>query len=367
MSEFIEKKARPEIFNLKPYVPGKPIEEVQRELGIDDIIKLASNENPLGPSPLGKKAFSEVVDKLHIYPDANCFNLKQKLSKLLDYEPQGLLIGNGSDELLKLLAETFLNPGDEIVFAQPSFAEYEFTATIMGAKSIKVPLIDFKHDLDAMLAAITPRTKIVYICNPNNPTGTIVTAAEIDSFMTRIPEDVLVVFDEAYYEYVEDAAYVSGIKYVKQGRNAVVLRTFSKIYGLAALRVGYGVTTPDIAAAVERVTEPFNVNTPAQVAAAAALDDKEHLKQSKKVNQAGKNYLYEEFQKLQLKYIATEANFIFVDTGKDSQEVFQELLKQGVIIRTGDIFGYPTYIRVTVGNEKENVRLIECLKKILGA
>ena len=366
MSEFIQSKARPQIFNLKPYVPGKPIEEVQRELGIDDIIKLASNENPLGPSPLGKNAFSAAVDKLHIYPDANCFKLKQKLSELLDCDPQGLLIGNGSDELLKLLAETFLNSGDEIIFAQPSFAEYEFTATIMGATSVKVPLIDFKHDLEAMLAAVNPHTKMVYICNPNNPTGTIVTAEEIDSFMARVPQDVLIIFDEAYYEYVESPAYASGIKYVKQGRNAVVLRTFSKIYGLAALRVGYGVTTPDIAAAVERVTEPFNVNTPAQVAATAALDDKEHLEQSRKVNQAGKNYLYEEFEKLQLKYLKTDANFIFVDTGKDSQEVFQGLLKQGVIIRSGDIFGYPTYIRVTVGNEKENARFIEGLKKILG-
>ena len=367
MSEFIENKARPQIFNLKPYVPGKPIEEVQRELGIDDIIKLASNENPLGPSPLGKKAFSEAVDKLHIYPDANCFRLKQKLSQMLNYDPQGLLVGNGSDELLKLLAETFLNPGDEIIFAQPSFAEYEFTATIMGATSIKVPLIDFKHDLNAMLAAINPRTKMVYICNPNNPTGTIVSDQEIDSFMARVPKDVLIIFDEAYYEYVESPQYASGIKYVKDGRNAVVLHTFSKIYGLAALRVGYGITTPAIAAAVERVTEPFNVNTPAQVAATAALDDKEHLEQSRIVNQAGKNYLYKEFEKLQLKYLKTDANFIFVDTGKDSQEVFQALLKQGVIIRSGDIFGYPTYIRVTVGNEKENARFIEGLKKILGA
>ena len=356
MSEFIQSKARAEIFNLKPYVPGKPI-EVQRELGIDDIIKLASNENPLGPSPLGKNAFKGLMDKLHIYPDANCFKLKQKLSELLDCDPQGLLIGNGSDELLKLLAETFLNSGDEIIFAQPSFAEYEFTATIMGATSVKVPLIDFKHDLEAMLAAVNPHTKMVYICNPNNPTGTIVTAEEIDSFMARVPQDVLIIFDEAY---------ASGVKYVKDGRNAVVLRTFSKIYGLAALRVGYGVTTPDIAAAVERVTEPFNVNTPAQVAATAALDDKEHLEQSRKVNQAGKNYLYEEVEKLQLKYLKTDANFIFIDTGKDSQEVFQRLLKQGVIIRSGDIFGYPTYIRVTVGNEKENARFIESLKKILG-
>lgn len=367
MSEFIKKRARSEIFDLKPYVPGKPVEEVQRELGIDNIIKMASNENPLGPAPMAREAVSKMLDQLHIYPDANCFYLKQKLAESYNHDIRGIIIGNGSDELLKLLAETFLSGEDKVVYAQPSFSEYEFTATIMGTKSIKVPLTNFKHNLTAMLAEVTPQTKIVYICNPNNPTGTMVTEEEIDSFMASIPEDVLVVFDEAYCEYAESASYGSGLKFVREGRNVVVLRTFSKIYGLAALRVGYALTTPDIAAAVETVTEPFNVNMLAQVAAAAALDDKEHLKRSREVNQAGKRFLYKEFEKLQLDYVPTESNFIFVDTGKDCKEVFAELLQQGIIVRSGDIFGYPTFIRVTVGTEEENVRFIEGLKKVLGA
>jgi len=367
MSDFIKKRARSEIFNLKPYVPGKPVEEVQRELGIDNIIKMASNENPLGPSPLAKQAVSRMLDQMHVYPDANCFYLKQKIAELYNYDVQGILIGNGSDELLKLLAETFLTNDDKVVFGQPSFSEYEFTATIMGTKSIRVPLTEFKHDLNAMLAAITPETKIIYICNPNNPTGTMVTQAEIDDFMAKIPDDVLVIFDEAYCEYAEDPAYGNGLKYVREGRNAIVLRTFSKIYGLAALRIGYGLTTPAIAAAVETVTEPFNVNLLAQVAAAAALGDEEHLKRSREVNHEGKEYLYKEFEKMQLDYVPTESNFIFVDTGKNCKAVFQEMLKQGVIVRSGDIFGYPTFIRVTVGTSEENKRFIDSLQKVLGA
>lgn len=367
MSEFIKKRARKEIFDLKPYVPGKPVEEVQRELGIDNIIKLASNENPLGPSPMARQAVSRMVDQMHVYPDANCFYLKQKLAQAYDHDIHGILVGNGSDELLKLLAETFLNPTDQVVYGQPSFSEYDFTATIMGAKSVKVPLLDFKHDLKAMLAAVTPQTKIVYICNPNNPTGTMVAEAELDAFMAQIADDVLVVFDEAYSEYSQNPAYGSGLKFVRAGRHAVVLRTFSKIYGLAALRIGYALTTPDIAAAVETVIEPFNVNMLAQIAAAAALDDKEHLQRSGEVNQEGKRYLYKEFEKMQLDYVPTEANFIFVDTGKDCREVFENLLRQGIIIRSGDIFGYPTFIRVTVGTGEENRRFVEGLRKVLEA
>jgi len=366
MSNFIDQKVRSAVFKLKPYTPGKPIEEVQRELGIDNIIKMASNENPLGPSPLGKQAVANMLDKLHIYPDANCFGLKHKLSEFLDYDMQGILIGNGSDELLKLLAETFLNPDDEIICAHPSFSEYDFAATIMGAKTVHVPLVNFTHDLKALLAAVTPRTKMVFICNPNNPTGTIVTGDEIDAFMAQVPEDVLVVFDEAYFEYVNNTSYTSGIKYARAGRNVVVLRTFSKIYGLAALRVGYALTTPEIAAVVERVMEPFNVNALAQAAAVAALDDREHLMKSRELNQAGKEYLYKEFGQMGLNYVPTEANFIFVDVQKDSKEVFQQLLKQGVIIRSGDIFDHPTFIRVTIGNQAENARFIEGLKKVLG-
>lgn len=365
MSNFVNENARPEIFNLKPYVPGKPIEEVKRELGLDDIIKLASNENPLGGSPKGLQAIKDNLEQLHIYPDSNCYNLRTKLASFLKVSPDNLIIGNGSDELLKLLAETFLNKDDEVLLPQPSFAEYEFTATIMGGKCVSVPLKDFKLDLNGMLAAITDRTKIIYICNPNNPTGSIVAEEEIKDFMDKVPEHVLVVFDEAYFEYAENKSYQSGLSYVLQGRNAIVFRTFSKIYGLAALRVGYAITTPAIAGAVERVTEPFNVNMMAQVAATAAIDDQEHVKKSYDLNSQGKKYLYSEFDSMGLKYVETDANFIFVDTGKDSKELFNHLLKKGVIIRTGDIFGYPSFIRVTVGTMEENKRFIDSLKNIL--
>lgn len=365
MQNFVDKYTRIELQALKPYVPGKPIDEVKRELGIDDIIKLASNENPLGPSPLAVDALGGVLRDLHLYPDANCYYLKSKISSLTDIDSSGVLIGNGSDELLKLMAETFISKGDQVILGSPSFSEYEFAAKIMGAECIKVPLKDFKHDLDAMLSAISDRTRMVFICNPNNPSGTIVDADEIDRFMSAVPEHVLVVFDEAYIEYVESDNFVSGLRYVKEGKNAIVFRTFSKIYGLAALRIGYGLTTPAIAAAIEKVTEPFNVNMLAQVAALAALDDNEHVHKSQDTNSKGKKYLYKELEQMGLSYVATEANFIFLDTGTDCQKVFKELMAMGVIIRTGDIFGYPSYIRVTVGSPDENERFILSLKKVL--
>jgi histidinol-phosphate aminotransferase len=365
MQDFIKEKARPEIFSLKPYVPGKPIDEVKREMGLKDIIKLASNENPLGASPLAIEAISNNLGNLHLYPDANCFNLKKRLASINGVDESAILIGNGSDEILMLLAATFLNRDDQIIYAKPSFSEYEFTAKIMGAECLEIPLVDFTHDLEAMLMAITPRTKMVFICNPNNPTGTIVGAEAIKSFMAKVPDDVLVVFDEAYMEYVDSPDFLSGLKYVKDGRNAIVLRTFSKIYGLAALRVGYGLTRPEIAQAVEMITEPFNVNMLGQVGALAAIDDNQHLQQSRKINSLGKEYIYAELDKMGLKYVPTEANFIFLDTGKNCQDIFKALLLLGIIIRTGDIFGYPTFIRVTVGTQSENERFIKSLQQVL--
>jgi len=367
MNDFVKAKARPEVFTLKPYVPGKPIDEVKRELGLSDIIKMASNENPLGPSPKAIEAVRGSLPQMHLYPDANCFSLKKRIAEISGIDPSGILVGNGSDELLMLLSAAFLNRGDQILYATPSFSEYEFTAKIMGAECIEVPLNNFTHDLSAMLKFITPKTKIVYVCNPNNPTGTIVSVQEIEQFMDQVPEDVLVVFDEAYQEYVASPDYISGLQYVKKGRNAIVLRTFSKIYGLAALRVGYGLTTPDIAQAVEMITEPFNVNSLAQVGALAAVDDNEHVNQSKAVNETGKKYLYGALEKMGLYYVPTEANFIFLDTGKNSQEVFKSMLLKGVIIRTGDIFGYPTYIRVTIGSQAENERFVTALTEALAS
>lgn len=365
MSQFVENRARSAIFNLKPYVPGKPIEEVKRELGLEDIIKMASNENPLGPSPLAQKAAASILGQLHYYPDSSCFELKKKLSQHFNLPPSSILIGNGSDELLKLVAETFLNPGEQVILPQPTFSEYEFTAKVMDGVCVAIPLAEFTHDLTAMLHAVNKQTKIIYICNPNNPTGTIVTQSQVDDFMAQVPDDVLVVFDEAYYEYVERADYVSGLRYLQNGKNVIVCRTFSKIYGLAALRIGYAFTTPEIASAIERVTEPFNVNSVAQTAAIAALDDVEHLQASQELNKKGKQFLYEQLNNLGLIYVPTQANFIFIDTGQDCRQVFQGLLQQGVIVRTGDIFGYPTYIRVTIGSPAENARFINSLKNVL--
>ncbi|MEQ8201776.1 MAG: histidinol-phosphate transaminase [Syntrophomonadaceae bacterium] len=366
MSDFIKNRARPEIFTLKPYIPGKPIEEVRRELGLDDIIKLASNENPLGPSPLAMEAIAAALPDLSMYPDANCYLLKHKLAATLGVDVAEILVGNGSDEILMLLATAFLNRGDRVIYGTPTFSEYESTAKIMGAECLEIPLVDFTYGLEAMLGAVDERTKMVYICNPNNPTGTIVTRQAIQRFMDQVPDEVLVVFDEAYSEYVESPEFISGYRYVKEGHNAIVLRTLSKIYGLAGLRIGYALTTSEIAAAVEMITAPFNINSLAQVGARAALDDKGHLHRSLELNRQGKQYLYQSFDKMGLFYVPTEANFIFLDTGCDCRVVFQSLLTQGVIIRTGDVFGYPRFIRVTIGTAEQNRRFIESLAQVLG-
>lgn len=365
MNDFIKNKARPEIFGLDTYIPGKPIDELKRELGMEDIVKMASNENPLGASPQAVKAIKASLDILNIYPDSNCYNLKEKIAAVFGISTASILIGNGSDELLRLIAETFINKDDEVIFAVPTFVEYEFTAKIMGAKCIKVPLQDFRHDLNAMLAAVTEKTKIIYICNPNNPTGTALDKDETDAFMQKIPPDVLVVFDEAYFEYADQDNCLSGLEYLKNNKNVIILRTFSKLYGLAALRIGYALTTEEIAAAVQRVFEPFNVNTLAQVAAAAAINDYVHVNNSLAVNQRGKYYLYAAFAEMGLNYVPTEANFIFVDIGQDCRQVFNSLLKMGLIIRPADIFGFPTFIRVTIGTHVENHRFIESLKTVL--
>jgi len=364
----LNKQARPQVFDLKPYVPGKPISEVKREMGINDIIKLASNENPLGPSPKAKDAAHRVIDELMLYPDANSFELKQALARKFQASEDQLLIGNGSDELLKLLAETFLNIGDNIVVATPSFSEYDFVAGVMGAEVRAVPVKDYRSDLTSMLTKVDEKTKMFFVCNPNNPTGTISYQDELDELMAKMPPSVLVIFDEAYYEYVEDKRCPTGLKYLAAGYgNVIVLRTFSKIYGLAGLRVGYGITTPEVVDLVMRVREPFNVNLIGQQAVIAALDDDEHLERSRTNNSAGKAYLYREFDQLGFKYAPSEANFILVNVGKDSQEVFAALLKQGVIVRTGNIFGtdYTNFIRVTIGTPEQNERFIQALKTVL--
>ncbi|HRW12842.1 MAG TPA: histidinol-phosphate transaminase [Syntrophomonas sp.] len=365
MQDFVKRKARQEIFQLKPYIPGKPIEEVKRELGIDNIIKMASNENPLGPSPLAMQAITKALPDIYLYPDGNCYELKRGLAAFYQIPANQIIIGNGSDELLKLIAEAFICKDDEVIFAQPTFSEYEFVSLIMGAQCIKIPLQDYTLDLQGVLRAVTPKTKMIFICNPNNPSGTMLGEQATRQFMEQVPDDIIIVFDEAYVEYVESPDFPDSLAYVHQGRNVIVSRTYSKIYGLASLRVGYAMTTASIAQAIETVMEPFNVNGLAQAGALAALADKAHVAKSRQLNKEGKQYLYREFTRIGLEYVTTQANFILVDCGYDCQEVFRELLQRGIIVRTCDHFGYPHAIRITVGRPEDNQRLINGLEQVL--
>ncbi len=360
-------KAREALKDIKPYLPGKPIEEVKRELGIEDIIKLASNENPLGPSKKAVTAMKEAVESVHLYPDGTCYYLKNKIGQKMGVDPSQIIVGNGSDEIIKLLAEAFIEPGDNAIMADPSFSEYDFAVTLMGGYLRKIPLnAHFAHDLDGMLAAIDDRTKMIFICNPNNPTGTIVTKSQVDAFMTKVPDDVIVVFDEAYHEYATASDYPKGIDYVKEGwSNVVVMYTFSKIYGLAGLRVGYSIASEALLSWVYRTREPFNVNSIAQAGAMGALDDDEHVERSRSVNAKGAEYIYQELEDMHLSYVKTNTNFIWIDVQTDCVPVFEAMLAKGVIIRTGNVFGFSQFIRVTIGTMEENRRFIKTLREVL--
>lgn len=360
----IEDFGRPEILTLNPYVPGKPIEEVEREFGITGVIKLASNENPLGPSPAVIESLKEAANHVFNYPDSNCFQLKKEIAPMFGLTADNFLFGNGADELIKMIGETFLNPNDEVIYGWPTFSEYIFVSKLMGAKPCAVPLTDFRYDLEKVADQVNERTKLIFICNPNNPTGTIIDQQEMEAFLERIPSDIVVVIDEAYYEYINVPRYSSAVELIDNNRT-IVLRTFSKVYGLAGLRIGYAIASPEIIALLNRVKEPFNVNLLAQEAAITALQDQSHVRQSKELVVEGKRYLYQELERLGLDYVPSETNFIFVNINRDSKEIFTALLKEGVIIRTGDIFGYPNYIRVTVGTPEQNKRFIVCLEKVI--
>jgi len=360
-----QKRVRRCVHELKPYSPGKPIEEVQRELGLSEVIKLASNENALGPSPKAIEAAMKALMQAHLYPDDSCYRLKRAIARHYDMPEECVLIGRGSDELLLHAALAFIEEGDEVIYAHPSFVMYNIVSTLMGAKQHVVPLKDFTHDLEAMAEKVNEKTKLIFIANPNNPTGTIVTEPQVRQFIESLPEGVLVVFDEAYCEYVEDKSFPDTLSYVREGYSVLVLRTFSKIYGLAGLRIGYGFAPPQIAAYLARVREPFNVSSVAQAAAEAALQDTEHVERSRKLVIDGKNILYKAFEEIGLRYVTTQANFVFVDLGTDSRSVFQKLLERGIIIRTGEIFGMPTWARITIGKPEELERLIEALKEVL--
>jgi histidinol-phosphate aminotransferase len=341
------------------------VEEVERELGIADVIKLASNENPLGPAPASVRAICDTAARVSLYPDGNCYYLKNALAEQLGLTFNHLIVGNGSDEIIKLIAETFLNEGEEAIVADPSFSEYDFAVKIMGGTTVTVPTREYTHDLTAIAAAVTENTKLVFICNPNNPTGTIVRKDEVDRLLESLPDGIVTVFDEAYYEYVTDPGYPQTLEYVRADRDVIILRTFSKIYGLAGLRIGYGVAKPELIAAIHRVKEPFNVNIIAQAAALAAMADTGHIERSRAVNEEGKEFLAAEFERMGLFYVPTHANFIWLRIVEDCREVFKKMLQRGVIVRTGDIFGAPDVIRVTVGTPEQNRRFIEVLEEIL--
>lgn len=365
MVEMVEKMIRKTIERINPYVPGKPIEEVQRELGLSKIIKLASNENAFGASEKAIGAIKEQAEGIHIYPDANGYELKKELASHYNLNPENFILGNGSDENIKLVAEAFVNPGEEIVFCNPSFLAYDFAAKVMDGTVKDIPLKEFCFDLDGILNSITDKTKLVFICNPNNPTGTIVPKKEVDEFLAKVPEHVIVVFDEAYVQYVENTDFSDAIPYVKEGKKVIVLRTFSKIYGLAGIRIGYGISSPEIISYIERVREPFNVNILAQAGAIAAIKDQDHVHSCREQNLAGKKFLTSQFREMGLTWVESETNFILVDVGVDAQALHQEMLQQGVIIRPGHVFKLPQHIRVTIGTKEENELFINVLKNAI--
>jgi len=358
----IADRVQPHVRSLEPYEPGKPIEELERELGISGSVKLASNESPLGPSPRAVTALRAAAEGVNRYPDGHAFALRRKLSAGLGVPEAGLVLGNGSSEVLELLAKAFLGVGDEIVFAWPSFAMYPIVAQGMGAKSVTVPLdAGLGHDLDAMAEAVHERTKLVIVCNPNNPTGTSVAAEAFDRFAGALPEDVVLVVDEAYMEYARRDDFPDALAWIARRPATIVLRTLSKIHGLAGLRVGYGATSPELAGYLQRVRHPFNLNAMAQAGALAALDDDEHVARSREVNARGMAYLERELGALGIETTPSDANFLLARAGA---EVYEPLLREGVIVRPMAGFGLPEHVRVTVGLPEENERLVKALRRL---
>ena len=355
----LRQRVNPSILELKPYEPGKPIEELERELGLEDSIKMASNENPWAPSPRAIEAIRKAVTDVNRYPDGASYRLRERLAADLDIREEQLVFGNGSSELLELLAKVLLSPGDEVVYGWPSFAMYPIVTRGMGATPVPVPLDgEFVHDLPAMATAIGESTKLVILCNPNNPTGTSVGREAFESFMASIPEDVVVAIDEAYFEFAQREDFPEAMPWVARRPGTIVMRTFSKVFGLAGLRVGYGVADLELADYLQRARHPFNVNRLAEVAALAALDDAEHLEETLRCNAEGREFLSRELQALGFEVWPSDANFVLVRVGTG---VYEPLLKQGVIVRPMHGFGLPDCIRVSVGTAEENARLVKCL------
>jgi histidinol-phosphate aminotransferase len=353
------------ILAIKPYVPGKPIEEVQREYGIANSIKLASNENPLGPSPMAVAAIRQAVENLHRYPDAGGYELLQSIAKKFAIDPASIVLGNGSDDIIALLTQVLLKPGDEVILPQPSFLFYEISILSSGALPVWVPLKSFKTDLAGMISKISPNTRMIFLNVPHNPTGATIARSDFEEFIASIPPQIVIVLDEAYIEFVTEPHCVNSFDFLKSDKNIVGLRTFSKAFGLAGLRVGYGVMPAALAELLHRVRQPFNVNALAQVAAAAALNDIEFLQKTINLVHGELKFMYAALDKLGVPYVQTQANFLMIEVGESAGEVFENLLKQGVIVRPLASYGYPTYIRVNIGKHEENIRFLEALERVI--
>ncbi|MBB6735475.1 histidinol-phosphate transaminase [Cohnella zeiphila] len=345
--------------DMTPYTAGKPIWEVQREYGLDRVVKLASNENPLGPSPKALEAIQSLLPDLHRYPDERAFGLLRALSERLRLPEECLIVTNGGDELITLLSEAYLEPGDEVVVPSPTFSEYAFGARLMNATPVPVPLREgYRFSTDDLLAAVTERTKLVYLCTPNNPTGTYLPGPEMRRLLDSLPRRVLVVIDSAYAHFATAPDYDDGMAYVREGRPVVVLQTFSKIYGLAGIRVGYGAAPAEIVRSLLQVKEPFNVNALAQAAAAAALADDAHLEASRRVNEEGRKQLYDGLTALGIPYIESMSNFILAEPGERAAGMFEALMAKGVILRSGKGWNLPRHVRISVGTREENKLLL---------
>lgn len=354
------------IRTLAPYPPGKPIEELEREYGIQGSIKLASNENPLGPSPKALAAMAAALPHLHRYPDGSCFYVKRAVADKLGVSPDALLFGNGSNEIIELAVRTFMQRGDEAVMADQAFVIYRLVVQAAGGVSHLVPLRRFTHDLEGILEAITPATRLIFLANPNNPTGTIFFRREWEEFLAALPPHVIVIMDEAYAEFVDDPEYPDSLVFHGPESLLLTLRTFSKIYGLAGLRIGYAVGRPELIEVMNRVRQPFNVNSLAQVAALAALEDDAHVARTRRANREGLTYLREQFVRLGLEYVPSWANFLMVRVGNGAR-IYEALLRQGVIVRPMGVYGFPEHVRVTVGTASENERFVTALEHILQA
>lgn len=361
-----QERFRKELAAFRPYVPGKPIEEVMREYGLTEIDKLASNENQLGPSPLAVEALIKAAPEIHYYPESTAVDLKQDLAAHWGLSPDQLVVGNGGEELLSLIAQTFINEGDEIVTATPSFGIYQTTTSLLGAVSRTVPLKKHAYDIEGILAAVNEKTKLVYICSPNNPTGNIATADQLDALYADLPEGVVVVLDEAYYEFAAiRPEYPDGLSYLRNHPDTIVLRTFSKIYGIAGLRIGYLATSPEIAREMNKVKLTFNANRLAQEAARGALRDNEHRDRTVALNARSLDLMEEGFRSLGLAFIPSYGNFVFVDTGRHSAGVFEALLRRGTIVRPGHFWGWDNWIRVSTGTEEQTRRFLDRLRDVL--